>query len=60
MGVLVLNRKLGERILLDGGSTAVIEVLSISGNKCRIGVTAPKEVQVMREEVLRERKEEGK
>lgn len=53
--MLVLTRKTGEKIIVDGCIT--IEVLSVDGNKVRIGITAPPEVRIDREEVHRARRE---
>ena len=53
--MLVLTRKAGEKIIVDGCIT--VEVLSVDGNKVRIGITAPPEVRVDREEVHRARME---
>jgi carbon storage regulator len=47
--MLVLTRAPGERILIDGG--IVVTVLSFNGRRCRIGIEAPSEVKVLREEV---------
>lgn len=48
--MLVLNRKLGERIVI--GDQIVITVVSISSDRIRLGVSAPGEVPIYREEVL--------
>ena len=47
--MLVLGRKLGQKIVI--GDDIVIQVVSIDGNKVRIGITAPKDVPVNREEI---------
>jgi carbon storage regulator len=47
--VLVLTRKPGEAIVIDGGIR--VTVVAVNGNRVRIGVTAPPEVRVDREEV---------
>lgn len=49
--MLVLSRRLGERIVIDGGIT--IQVVEVRGEKVRIGVVAPQDVAVHREEVYR-------
>jgi carbon storage regulator len=49
--MLVLTRKIGEAIVLDGGIR--ITVTSIKGDKVRLGIEAPPEVRVDREEVRR-------
>jgi carbon storage regulator len=47
--MLVLTRRVGEEIVID--DLIYISVTAISGNKVRIGVTAPKSVRVVREEI---------
>ena len=49
--MLVLTRKLGEEIIIDGCIRVVIT--AIDHNKVRIGISAPPEVRVDREEVYR-------
>ena len=47
--MLILTRKIGERIVINGNVT--VTVLGIKGNQVRIGVVAPNEVPVHREEI---------
>lgn len=47
--MLVLTRRVGEQIVIDGKIR--ITVTAITGNKVRIGVTAPDFVRVDREEI---------
>lgn len=47
--MLVLSRRPDEALII--GDNIKITVLGISGNQIRIGITAPKEVSVHREEV---------
>jgi carbon storage regulator len=47
--MLVLSRKLGERILI--GDDIVLTVIRIKGDAVRIGVQAPVETRVDREEI---------
>jgi carbon storage regulator len=47
--MLVLSRKAGESIVINGDIRVV--VVSLEGNKCRLGVVAPPAVPVHREEV---------
>jgi len=51
--MLVLSRRLNERIVLPGIQTA-IQVVGIQGGTVRLGIDAPAEVKVFREEVLKE------
>ena len=48
--MLVLSRKLGERVLVPQCSLS-ITVVSVEGNMIRLGFTAPSEAGVYREEV---------
>ena len=51
--MLILGRKLGERIrLVVNGVTIWVEVNRIAANDVRIGITAPKEVAIEREEII--------
>jgi carbon storage regulator len=50
--VLVLSRRPGESIVI--GNQVVVTVLEVRGDQVRIGVDAPREVQVHREEVFRQ------
>jgi carbon storage regulator len=56
--MLVLTRRLGEEIIIDGDIR--ITVVAISSSKVRIGITAPADVAVNRLEVhaRRERAED--
>jgi len=49
--MLVLARKKGEKIVVDGGITVC--VVEIRGDTVRLGVEAPADVPVHREEVQR-------
>ena len=49
--MLVLTRKPGEKILL--GDDIVITVLDSRGDSIRIGIEAPRGIQIQREEVVR-------
>ena len=49
--MLVLTRKVGERIVL--GDRIVLEVLQIKGPTVRIGIAAPGDVHIVREELLK-------
>jgi carbon storage regulator CsrA len=47
--MLVLSRKRNEQILIDGNIT--IEVLQVKGNTVRLGISAPRDVKVLRGEL---------
>jgi carbon storage regulator len=47
--MLVLTRKIGQEIVIDGHLR--ITVLSVKADRVRVGITAPPEVRVDREEV---------
>ncbi len=47
--MLVLSRKQGEGIVIDGGVT--LTVLAVHGGKVKLGFNAPAEVPIHREEV---------
>jgi carbon storage regulator len=51
--MLVLSRRVGERILVPHCQLA-LTVVSIEGNTVRLGITAPAEVGVYREELWRQ------
>ena len=47
--MLILSRKAGETLVLDGGIQ--ITVAEISGDKVKLGITAPPQVKVYRKEL---------
>ena len=47
--MLILTRRAGETVMV--GSDVTITVLGVKGNQVRIGINAPKEVAVHREEI---------
>jgi carbon storage regulator len=48
--MLVLSRKTDESIVIDKQIT--IKILEVRGNQIRIGIEAPKEVSIMRKELM--------
>jgi carbon storage regulator len=51
--MLVLRRKVGESIILDG--VISVSVLAVEGERVKIGISAPLEVTIVREELLKDR-----
>lgn len=48
--MLKLTRRPGEQLII--GDNIVIRILDVSGNQVRIGISAPKEISVLRDELL--------
>ncbi len=47
--MLILTRRVGESLII--GDDVTVNILGVKGNQVRIGVDAPKEVSVHREEI---------
>jgi len=56
MTMLVLRRKVEEAIVLDGSIRVV--VLAVEGERVKIGIEAPDDVSIVREELLLRKQEE--
>ncbi|RMA81413.1 carbon storage regulator CsrA [Umboniibacter marinipuniceus] len=48
--MLIISRRCGESFVI--GDDVKITVLSVKGNQIRIGIDAPKETTILREEVI--------
>jgi carbon storage regulator len=49
--MLVLSRKRGEEIVI--GNDITVTVLAVDGDRVKLGITAPAEVPIHREEIFR-------
>ena len=47
--MLVLSRKVGEKLVIDGNIT--VEVVRIQGNRSTLGLVAPSDVKILRGEL---------
>ncbi|MFK7736779.1 MAG: carbon storage regulator, partial [Pirellulaceae bacterium] len=47
--MLVLSRKVGEKLVIDGNIT--VEVVKIQGNRITLGLVAPADVKILRGEL---------
>ena len=55
--MLILTRRVGETVVI--GDNVVVTVLAVKGNQVRLGIKAPRDVAVHREEILERIKQEG-
>jgi carbon storage regulator len=54
--MLILSRRVGESLVIGENPTITATVINIQGNQVKLGITAPKEVSVDREEIRRMKK----
>lgn len=52
--MLVLTRREGEALIIDGNIK--VTILSVKGSQVRIGIEAPQEIPIHREELLEEKR----
>lgn len=55
--MLILTRRVGETLMI--GDTVTVTVLGVKGNQVRVGITAPKDVAVHREEIFQRLQKDG-
>ena len=54
--MLILTRRTGESVMI--GDEVTVTILDIKGNQARIGITAPKDIAVHREEIYKKIQDE--
>jgi carbon storage regulator len=56
--MLILSRRVGECVTI--GNDIVVKVVEVSGNQIRLGISAPRDVRVLRDEIVQAMKEENR
>jgi carbon storage regulator len=56
--MLILSRKVGESITI--GDEITVTVVAVSGNQIRLGIAAPRQVRVLRDEIYQAIREENR
>jgi len=51
--MLVLSRKVGDKLVIDGNIT--VEVVKIQGNRISLGIVAPSNVKILRGELSQQK-----
>ncbi|AUZ86108.1 carbon storage regulator CsrA [Methylophaga nitratireducenticrescens] len=54
--MLILTRRVGESLII--GNDTVVGILGVKGNQVRVGVHAPDDVRILREELLSDEEQE--
>lgn len=55
--MLILSRRPGESLAI--GDDIVVTVVAVNGNQVRLGISAPRDVRVLREEIYKAMKKEN-
>ena len=55
--MLILTRRVGETVMI--GEEVAVTILGVKGNQVRVGINAPKNVAVHREEIFERIKSDG-
>ena len=56
--MLILTRRISEKIII--GENVTVTILSVKGNHVRIGIDAPRDVKINREEIFKRVQKEQK
>ena len=54
--MLILTRRIGEKLMV--GDDVTVTVLGVQGGQIRVGINAPKDIEVHREEIYKRIQEE--